>query len=77
LALILQDFYEKILKPKLAPGGIIVTQGGPAGILSYKLVSGHPSSGVANDGLLCPPLRNRGFFDGKKIGSGSSSLSCV
>ncbi|GAQ87780.1 spermine synthase [Klebsormidium nitens] len=33
-----KDFYEKILKPKLAPGGIIVTQGGPAGILSYKLV---------------------------------------
>ncbi|CAM6123473.1 unnamed protein product [Calypogeia fissa] len=33
-----QSFYERVLKTKLAPGGIFVTQGGPAGILSHKEV---------------------------------------
>lgn len=30
-----KDFYENILKPRLSPGGILVTQAGPAGILSH------------------------------------------
>ncbi|KAL2608278.1 hypothetical protein R1flu_026851 [Riccia fluitans] len=33
-----QSFYETILKPRLSPGGILVTQGGPAGILTHKEV---------------------------------------
>ncbi|KAL3676074.1 hypothetical protein R1sor_026022 [Riccia sorocarpa] len=33
-----QSFYENILKPRLSPGGILVTQGGPAGILTHKEV---------------------------------------
>ena len=34
LQLYTQDFYEKVVKPKLNPDGIFVTQGGPAGVLS-------------------------------------------
>ncbi|KAI5056643.1 hypothetical protein GOP47_0028461 [Adiantum capillus-veneris] len=33
-----KGFYESIVKPKLNPGGILVTQAGPAGILSHKEV---------------------------------------
>ncbi|MCO5579915.1 hypothetical protein L7F22_033782 [Adiantum nelumboides] len=33
-----KGFYETIVKPKLNPGGILVTQAGPAGILSHKEV---------------------------------------
>ncbi|KAJ7296800.1 hypothetical protein O6H91_01G029800 [Diphasiastrum complanatum] len=33
-----QSFYENILKPRLALGGILVTQAGPAGILSHEEV---------------------------------------
>ena len=29
-----QDFYRSVVEPKLAPGGIFVTQSGPAGVLS-------------------------------------------
>ena len=29
-----QEFYETVVKAKLAPGGIFVTQSGPAGVLS-------------------------------------------
>ena len=34
LQLYTQDFYEKVVKPKLNPDGIFVTQSGPAGVLS-------------------------------------------
>ena len=34
LQLYTQDFYRDIVKPKLSPGGIFVTQSGPAGVLS-------------------------------------------
>ena len=34
LQLYTQDFYEKVIKPKLNPDGIFVTQSGPAGVLS-------------------------------------------
>lgn len=30
-----KDFYENIMKPQLSPGGVFVTQAGPAGILSH------------------------------------------
>ncbi|GAB4836956.1 amp-CoA ligase [Ancistrocladus abbreviatus] len=33
-----KSFYEKILKPKLNNNGIFVTQAGPAGIYSHKMV---------------------------------------
>ncbi|KAM6559343.1 hypothetical protein CsatA_028582 [Cannabis sativa] len=33
-----KSFYEKILKPKLKPNGIFVTQAGPAGIFTHKEV---------------------------------------
>lgn len=33
-----KSFYEHILKPRLKEGGILVTQGGPAGILTHKEV---------------------------------------
>ncbi|BBN18509.1 spermidine synthase [Marchantia polymorpha subsp. ruderalis] len=33
-----QSFYESVLKPRLAPGGILVTQAGPAGILTHTEV---------------------------------------
>lgn len=29
-----QDFYRNVIEPKLAPGGIFVTQSGPAGVLT-------------------------------------------
>eukprot|EP00899_Mesostigma_viride_P007216 jgi/Mesvir1/16496/Mv10049-RA.1 len=31
-----EEFYEQVLRPRLNPGGIFVTQSGPAGILSHK-----------------------------------------
>jgi thermospermine synthase len=31
---LIQDFYEKVVLPKLNPGGIFITQSGPAGFLS-------------------------------------------
>ena len=33
-----QEFYETVVKAKLAPGGIFVTQSGPAGVLAHKEV---------------------------------------
>jgi len=33
-----KSFYEDVLKPRLKEGGILVTQGGPAGILSHAEV---------------------------------------
>nr|XP_024367438.1 thermospermine synthase ACAULIS5-like isoform X2 [Physcomitrium patens]XP_024367439.1 thermospermine synthase ACAULIS5-like isoform X2 [Physcomitrium patens]XP_024367440.1 thermospermine synthase ACAULIS5-like isoform X2 [Physcomitrium patens]XP_024367441.1 thermospermine synthase ACAULIS5-like isoform X2 [Physcomitrium patens]XP_024367442.1 thermospermine synthase ACAULIS5-like isoform X2 [Physcomitrium patens]XP_024367443.1 thermospermine synthase ACAULIS5-like isoform X2 [Physcomitrium p len=33
-----KSFYERVLKPRLKDGGILVTQGGPAGILSHTEV---------------------------------------
>ncbi|RZC49372.1 hypothetical protein C5167_017803 [Papaver somniferum] len=33
-----KSFYEQILKPKLNPNGIFVTQAGPAGVLTHKEV---------------------------------------
>ncbi|KAL5698283.1 thermospermine synthase [Ranunculus cassubicifolius] len=33
-----KSFYEKIVKPKLNPSGIFVTQAGPAGVLTHKEV---------------------------------------
>lgn len=33
-----QSFYANILKPRLGPGGIFVTQAGPAGVLSAREV---------------------------------------
>jgi len=33
-----QEFYESIVKAKLAPGGIFVTQSGPAGVLAHTEV---------------------------------------
>lgn len=36
-----QEFYETVVKRKLAPGGVFVTQSGPAGVLSATQV--HPS----------------------------------
>ncbi len=33
-----QEFYESVVRRKLAPGGIFVTQSGPAGTLSAQLV---------------------------------------
>lgn len=33
-----QDFYRNVVEPKLAPGGIFVTQSGPAGVLSCSEV---------------------------------------
>eukprot|EP00250_Pteridium_aquilinum_P008418 c17928_g2_i1 orf=272-1696(-) len=33
-----KGFYENVVKPKLNPGGIFVTQAGPAGVLSHKEV---------------------------------------
>lgn len=33
-----KGFYQTVVKPKLNPGGIFVTQAGPAGILSHKEV---------------------------------------
>ena len=34
LQLYTQDFYRDVVKPKLKPDGIFVTQSGPAGVLS-------------------------------------------
>ena len=34
LQLYTQDFYRDVVKPKLNPDGIFVTQSGPAGVLS-------------------------------------------
>ncbi len=34
LQLYTQDFYRDVVKPKLSPDGIFVTQSGPAGVLS-------------------------------------------
>ncbi len=34
LQLYKQDFYRDVVKPKLSPDGIFVTQSGPAGVLS-------------------------------------------
>lgn len=33
-----KSFYERVLKPRLKDGGILVTQGGPAGILTHTEV---------------------------------------
>jgi thermospermine synthase len=33
-----QEFYDNVVKAKLAPGGIFVTQSGPAGVLAHKEV---------------------------------------
>ena len=33
-----QEFYQDILKPRLNPGGIFVTQSGPAGVLTSREV---------------------------------------
>ncbi|XP_024544191.1 thermospermine synthase ACAULIS5 [Selaginella moellendorffii] len=33
-----QSFYERVVKPRLNAGGILVTQGGPAGILTHSEV---------------------------------------
>ena len=33
-----QEFYETVVKQKLNPGGIFVTQSGPAGVLSASQV---------------------------------------
>ena len=33
-----QEFYQDILKPRLNPGGIFVTQSGPAGVLTSQEV---------------------------------------
>jgi thermospermine synthase len=33
-----QEFYETVVKQKLAPGGVFVTQSGPAGVLSATQV---------------------------------------
>jgi thermospermine synthase len=33
-----KSFYQNILKPKLSPNGIFVTQAGPAGIFTHKEV---------------------------------------
>ncbi|XAR69957.1 Thermospermine synthase [Bertholletia excelsa] len=33
-----KSFYQQILKPKLQPGGIFVTQAGPAGVFTHKEV---------------------------------------
>ena len=38
LQLYTQEFYEKVVKAKLNPGGIFVTQSGPAGVLTSTLV---------------------------------------
>ena len=35
-----QEFYQTVVKRKLAPGGVFVTQSGPAGVLSATQV--HP-----------------------------------
>ncbi|KAJ9523274.1 hypothetical protein QJQ45_024064 [Haematococcus lacustris] len=37
-AMVVQEFYETVVRRKLAPGGIFVTQSGPAGLLSAKEV---------------------------------------
>ena len=34
-----QEFYETVIKAKLNPGGVFVTQSGPAGVLSSSEVS--------------------------------------
>ena len=39
LQLYTQEFYEDIVKPRLNPGGIFVTQSGPAGVLTSREVS--------------------------------------
>ena len=41
LQLYTKEFYETVVKAKLNPGGVFVTQSGPAGVLSSTLV---PSS---------------------------------
>jgi thermospermine synthase len=33
-----QEFYQTVVKRKLAPGGVFVTQSGPAGVLSATQV---------------------------------------
>lgn len=34
-----KEFYETVIKAKLNPGGVFVTQSGPAGVLSSSQVS--------------------------------------
>jgi len=36
-----QEFYETVIKAKLNPGGVFVTQSGPAGVLSSSEVRSH------------------------------------
>ena len=38
LQLYTQEFYETVVKAKLKPGGIFVTQSGPAGVMSASQV---------------------------------------
>jgi thermospermine synthase len=38
LQLYTQEFYETVVKQKLNPGGIFVTQSGPAGVMSASQV---------------------------------------
>ena len=38
LQLYTQEFYETVVKAKLNPGGIFVTQSGPAGVMSASQV---------------------------------------
>lgn len=35
------EFYQRVVSKKLAPGGIFVTQSGPAGVISCTEVSYH------------------------------------
>ena len=39
LQLYTQEFYQTVVKQKLAPGGVFVTQSGPAGVLSATQVN--------------------------------------
>jgi hypothetical protein len=47
-----QEFYETVVKRKLAPGGVFVTQSGPAGVLSATQV--HP----VYEGPMCKWLQH-------------------